>query len=120
MEGFNNRKQGGQPGNQNARRHGYYCKTLDATGKSDYEEARTVGGMEDEIALMRARIRGVLRHDPNNTRLLMLAMASLARMLLTHRQLAKDDEEGLDKAMCGVLNIATLPPGVKVVKHLDK
>jgi hypothetical protein len=120
MEIIVNRKQGGQPFNQNALRHGYYSKTLDAAGKRDYEEAKTLGGLEEEIALLRAKMMGVLRYDPNNTRLLTHAMATLARLLMTRRQISKDDREGLEAAMTDVLSDAKKQLGGEPGKILEK
>lgn len=120
MEGFNNRKQGGQPCNQNARRHGYYSKTLDAAGKRDYEQAKTVGGLEEEIALLRAKIMGVLRHDPNNTRLLTHATASLASLLVRHRQIARDDHEGLKQGLTDVLKGVAAEMGIEPEQLIEK
>lgn len=120
MEVFNNRKQGGQPCNQNARIHGYYSKTLDATGKRDYEQAKTVGGLEEEIALLRARMMGVLRHDPTNTRLLTDAMGTLARLLMARRQISKDDREGLEAAMSEIIADAKRQLGGEPGEILEK
>jgi hypothetical protein len=100
---------GAQPGNQNARTHGFYAKTLDARGELDYQEAKTVAGLEDEIAMVRAKIKGILRHDPHNIRVLMLALAMLCRLLVTRRQIARDDREGLKEAVADILHDLDLP-----------
>jgi len=120
MEITINRRPGGQPGNQNARTHGFYSKTLDADGQRDYEEARSMEGLEEEIALIRAKIMGILRHDPNNIRLLMIALATLARLLMTHRQIAKDDKEGLKEAITNVLKGLALPLGIGIDKFFER
>ena len=121
MEVFNNRKQGGQPCNQNARRHGYYSKTLDAAGKRDYEQAKTVGGLEEEIALLRAKMMGVLRYDPNNTRLLTDAMGTLARLLITRRQIAKDAMIELDLKKIEAPDFtASIRPGMPALVVLNE
>jgi hypothetical protein len=120
MEIIINRSPGGQPGNQNARTHGFYSKTLDADGQRDYEEAMSVRGLEEEIALMRTKIMGILRHDPNNTRLLMMALATLSRLLMTRRQIAKDDKEGLKEALSNVLTGLAIPLGIGAGKFFEK
>jgi hypothetical protein len=93
------RGRGGQPGNQNARKHGFYSKTLDEQGKKDYEDAKSVMGLEDEIALIRAKIMGILRNDPNNMRVLNEALATLCRLFETHRHIAKGDKAGMMQAV---------------------
>ncbi len=104
---------GAQPGNQNARTHGFYAKTLDAKGDLDYQEAKTVAGLEEEIAMLRAKIKGILRHDPHNIRVLMIALAMLCRLLVTRRQIARDDREGLKEAFADALQDIDLPQEIK-------
>jgi hypothetical protein len=114
------RKQGGQPGNQNARIHGFYSKTLDAEERADYEEARNIQGLDEEIALMRAKIKSVLRHAPDNHKVLMLAMATLCRVLMTHYHITKGDKKGFKEGLSQVLRDVALPLGIGLGGILDK
>ncbi len=51
------RKRGGQPGNHNALKHGYYAKAMTAEEQEDLAGAGI--GLVDEISLMRSIIRRV-------------------------------------------------------------
>ncbi len=93
------RGRGGQPGNQNARKHGFYSKVFDKQGKEDVDEARQSLGLEEEIAVMRAKILGILRSDPNNATVLTKAMATLCRLLETHKRVGKGDKNSLREAV---------------------
>jgi hypothetical protein len=115
------RSQGGQPGNQNARKHGFYSRTLDEQGKKDFEEARDVLGLEDEIALLRAKIMGILRNQPNNVDVLNKAMATMCRLLDTQERVKKRNPgEGLKEAVVAALKGLALPASVAIGKLLGQ
>jgi len=54
MEEQTKRHRGGQPGNQNARKHGFYAIGLDTQSRSDLKKASSVEGIEAEVALLRS------------------------------------------------------------------
>jgi hypothetical protein len=51
------RHRGGQPGNQNAVKHGYYSRELNKTDRVEFELAAGMDGIEEEIALLRYKIK---------------------------------------------------------------
>ena len=75
------RKRGAPKGNQNARKHGFYSKVLDEAEQLDFELATGVEGIDDEIALLRVKIKSILENDPENIKLIM-QFCVFARMLL--------------------------------------
>jgi hypothetical protein len=113
------RKPGGQPGNQNARIHGFYSKVLDEDERRDYEEARTYRAGE-EIALMRAKIAGIMRHAPDNHKVLVLAMGMLCRLLTTHYHITKGDKKGMQSVVMDIMKTAAIPIGYGLDKLFDK
>ena len=72
------KKMGAPKGNQNARKHGFYAKVLDEAEQFDLELATGVEGIDDEIALLRVKIKSLLEHDPENIKLMMQATNTLA------------------------------------------
>ena len=75
------KKSGGQPGNQNARKHGFYSKHLPAEQKLDFEEALNIENPKQEIALLRVRINAILA-DPNTPpELLLQTIHAFARLI---------------------------------------
>ncbi|MDE2802911.1 MAG: hypothetical protein OXK21_08520, partial [Chloroflexota bacterium] len=58
------RKSGGQPGNQNARKHGFYAKFLTPEEQQDLQEAMELRGPAPEVAVLRVRLRALL-NNPN-------------------------------------------------------
>jgi hypothetical protein len=57
------RKPGGQPGNRNALKHGFYARQFRSQEAADLE-AYLRGGLEDEVAMLRVCIRRLLEWTP--------------------------------------------------------
>lgn len=53
------RQRGGQPGNRNARKHGYYSRVVLPAELSGLSLASRLPGLEAEIALLRCRLRTI-------------------------------------------------------------
>ena len=85
-----NRKQGGQPGNRNALRHGYYSKVFDTKEeKTDFCKAGDVKGIDEEIALIRYVIKTVANaRDEKSLSILVRATKSLNRLMRTRQKLS--------------------------------
>ena len=106
------RPRGGQPGNKNARTHGFYSRVLDEAEQRDLLDAAEIEGIDDEIALLRVKIAALIEHDPNNLELLVVAANTLARMVKTRYGLNHKDGKGIKDAIAGVLRDIALPMGI--------
>ena len=87
------RKRGGQPGNQNARKHGFYSGGLAAGQQAAFPAAIALKGVDREIAILRLKIASVLASDPQNYRLQIRALSSLGRLLRTRQKLVDCDRQ---------------------------
>ena len=112
------RKEGAPKGNQNARKHGFYSKVLDEAGQLDFELATGVNGIDDEIALLRVKIKSLLERDPENIKLIMQATNTLAGLVKTSYNISKEDKKGLKEAIANVLRDVALPLGIGAI--IDK
>jgi len=108
------RPQGGQPGNQNARKHGFYSQVLDEAEQMDLQTALDVEGIDMEIAVLRVKIKAVLENDPDNVRLIMEATNTLARLLRTKYNLDKTQGKSLKEAIGQVMKDLAIPIGIGV------
>ena len=116
-----NGKRGAPAGNQNARKHGFYSKVLDAAEQLDFEQATRVEGLDDEIAMLRVRIKSVLKHDPDNMKLIAQATNALAKLVSTRYNISKKDKKGLKEAINNVLRDVALPLGIGIIGNaIDK
>ena len=101
-----NNKPGAPLGNQNARTQGFYSKVLDKTDLRNLKEAETVIGLDDEINLLRAKLKTLVELDADNVRLISSAASSLARLLRTRQFLAKSKGERIRQSVQKTLSRA--------------
>ena len=113
-------KKGGQPANQNARKHGFYSKVLDEAEQLDLTLAQGVEGIDDEIALLRVKIKSILEHDPENIRLIMEATNTLAKLVKTRYNITKEQKKGIKEAIGNVLKDIALPLGIGIGATINK
>lgn len=111
-------KRGAPYGNQNARKHGFYSRALDRMGKKDLKQAATIEGVDEEIALIRLKLKSILQHDPENVRVIGQALLALNRLMRTRNRIgiAMSYQEMLEQAISSVLKEIALPLGVDLTK----
>jgi uncharacterized membrane protein len=114
------RKRGAPRGNQNARKHGYYSKVLDEAQRMDFELASGVNGIDDEIALLRVKIKAILEKDPENFPLITQAVKVLTRMVQAHFNMSKGDKRGFKEAIEKLWQNVAVPAGIAVGTILGK
>jgi len=114
------KKRGAPKGNQNARKHGFYSKVLDEAEQLDFELASGVNGIDDEIALLRVKIKSVLEKDPENIKLIMEATNTLAGLVKTRYKISKEQRKGLKEAIVNVLRDVALPLGISIATSTNK
>jgi len=114
------RKRGAPKGNQNARKHGFYSKVLDEAEQLDFELASGVEGIDDEIALLRVKIKSILEKDPENISLIMQATNALERLIRTRYKITKEQRKGLKEAIGNVLRDVALPLGIGIGATINK
>ena len=108
------RKRGAPKSNQNARKHGFYSRVLDETERLDFELAAGVEGIDDEIALLRVKIKSILEKDPENISLIMQATNTLARLVKINYNITREQRKGLKEAIGNVLKDIAMPLGIGI------
>ena len=103
------RKRGGQPGNQNARKHGFYSKALGEAQRLEFRQAARVKGLDAEIALLRVKIKALLSQDPQNIRLLGHEVKILSSLLIARHNMSKDEKDDLGEIVNNALADFVLP-----------
>jgi hypothetical protein len=106
----NKRKRGGQPGNINALRHGFYSSLFKPLEAKDLEDILSTG-LEEEIAMLRVATRRALElaHDADDIDQTIKALGALglasiriSRSLKAQKEIG-DGDLALD-AISGVIN----------------
>jgi len=82
--------------------------------------ATGVEGIDDEIALLRVKIKSLLKNDPENIKLVMQATNTLARLVRTRYNIGKNDKKGLKEAIANVLRDVALPLGIGLGTTFNK
>lgn len=108
------KKSGAPRGNRNARKHGFYSKVLDEAEQLDFELASGVEGIDDEITLLRVKIKSLISSDPENIELIMRATSTLARLVKTRFNITREQKKGLKEAIGNVLKDVAIPLGVGI------
>jgi hypothetical protein len=81
------RKRGGQKGNQNARKHGFYSNTLSLAEICRFWNIINLESVDPEIAVLRIKLQSSLHHDPGNRRVLTEASRLLVKWYSTKHRL---------------------------------
>ena len=114
MVGKKRKKSGTPGGNGNVRKHGFYTRVLDEAERLDFECVSGVNGIDDEIALLRVKIKSVLEKDPENIKLIMAATNTLAGLVKTRYQISREQQKGLKEAIGNVLRDIAVPLGINL------
>ena len=103
-----------------SRKPSLYSLALDEAEQIDFELAAGVNGIDDEIALLRVKIKSILSSDPDNVKLIMQATNTLARLIKTRYNITKEQKKGLKEAIGNVLKDVALPLGIGIGTGLKK
>ena len=80
------RKRGGQPGNQNARKHGLYSKHFTPEQFEILENADDLKDLAPEIALLRVRLNTLLDDPETSPDLILKTVNALTRLMAVQRR----------------------------------
>jgi hypothetical protein len=114
------RKRGGQPGNQNARKHGFYSTVLTEAEKLEVEDASLVSGLDSEIALLRVKLKELAEQHPDRLDLHIEAATAIAKLVKTSYQITNEQKRSLKDAVFKVLTEVAVPLGIGVGEGISK
>ena len=100
-------------GKGNKSKQSFYFKALDEAEGLDFELAQDVEGIDDEIALLRLKIKSLLESDPDNIKLIMEATNALSRLVMARYKMGSAHKKALANAIGGVLKDLAIPLGIK-------
>ncbi len=100
---------------------GFYSRALDEAEKLELEEASHVEGIDEEIALLRVKLRELVEEQPERTDLHFEAANIIARLVKTRYQITKEQKKSLKEAIQKVLTEVAVPLGVGIgIKAVSK
>ena len=103
------------PGYDDRAEDGFYSGVLDEAEKLDFEEAAGVDGIDEEIALLRCKIKSILEEDPENVRLLIDATDTLANLVKMRYHMSRKQEKNLGEAIKNIIRDICVPLGIAVI-----
>ncbi len=93
---------------------GFYSRALDEAEKFELEEASHVEGLDEEIALLRVKLRELVEEQPERTDLHFEAANIIARLVRTRYQITREQKKSLKEAIQKVLTEVAVPLGVGI------
>ena len=93
---------------------GFYSRALDEAEKVELEEASRIEGLDEEIALLRVKLRELLEEQPERIDLHFEAANIIARLVKTRYHITKEQRKSLKEAIQKVLTDVAVPLGVGV------
>ena len=93
---------------------GFYSRALEEAEKLELEEASHVEGIDQEIALLRVKLRELLAEQPDRIDLHFEAANIIARLVRTRYQITKEQRKSLKEAIQKVLTEVAVPFGAGV------
>jgi len=102
------RKRGGQKGNRNARKHGFYSGTLSPAETSQLWNITNLEGVDPEIAFIRVKLHSSLQDDLGNRRVIREASRLIVKWYSGIYRLDPTDRNYLKTVVENLLEIASM------------
>jgi hypothetical protein len=96
-------------------RPSFYSRALEEAERLEFEEVRGMEGLEDEIAILRLRLRSLIQSRPEDLRLALDTANTIARLVRTRYQISKEQKKSLKQAITKVLTEIAVPLGIKAL-----
>jgi hypothetical protein len=103
-----------EKGKRKSSPRGFYSRALDEAEKLELEEASHIEGIDEEIALLRVKLRELVEEQPERTDLHFEAANIIARLVRTRYQITKEQKKSLKEAIQKVLTEVAVPLGVGI------
>lgn len=115
-------KTGKAPATSKSKRRppGFYARVLDEADQIDFELAAGVDGIDDEIALLRLKIKSILTSNPEDVKQIMHITNALARLVKVRYDITREQKKGLKEAISNVLKDVALPLGIGIGTGIKK
>jgi len=97
------------------KRHGFYGQALSEAERLELEEARGIDGIDEEIALLRVKLRELIVEKPERFDLHLKVASTIARLVTTRYNITKEQKKSLKEAITRVLTEIAVPLGIKAI-----
>ena len=94
-------------------KRGFYGPALDESAGLMLEEAGGVDGLDQEIAILRLKLRDLIRDEPEKCDLHLKTANTIANLVKIRYSISKEQKKCLRDAITKVLTELAIPLGVK-------
>ena len=94
---------------------GFYSQVLDEAERLELEEARSIEGLDEEIAILRVKLKELMVAEPERFDLHLKAVDTIAKLVRTRYNITKEQKKSLKEAIANVLTEIAIPLGVKAL-----
>ena len=112
------RKRGGQPGNRNACKQGFYSRILSTEENEDLSSAGDVEGIDEEIALIRLVLKRAASVNDEKHLTIMIRAANALNKLVRTRQKLEGNSDQIGRAVRNVMRDAELTLGPELAREM--
>ena len=102
-------------GKQKGRKRGFYGRALDEVERLGLEEARDIEGLDEEIAMLRFKLREIIENEPDRLDLHLKTTNTIARLVGIRYNISKEQKKSLKEAISRVLTELAIPLGVNIL-----
>jgi dephospho-CoA kinase len=92
---------------------GFYSKALDEAEKLELEEARGIEGIDEEIAILRVKLRELMVANSEKLEIHLKIVNAIARLVTTRYNITKEQKKSLKEAVTRVLTEIAVPLGIR-------
>ena len=82
----------------------FYADVLSEASRARLDEARELEGINEEIALLRVKLRDVMAENPEKVELMYKGMDMLMKAVATRYKLSPKSKNDLNDSIVGVIN----------------
>ena len=125
--GRKKRHRGGQPGNQNARKHGFYAGVMTNQEIAEFCKAMDTGGKDHALIALQLKIKNALASAPDNYRVLREGANSLSQYVAASHDLNEEEFAFFKQASRAIFKAAVIGDinltnriGSEIVKAAEK
>lgn len=93
---------------------GFYSQALDEAEKFELEEASQIEGIDEEIALLRIKLRELLQEQPERIDLHFEAANIIARLVKTRYHITREQKKSIREGIQKVLTEVAVPLGIGI------
>jgi hypothetical protein len=93
----------------------FYGQALNEAERLELEEAGGIEGIDEEIAILRVKLRELIVAAPEKFDLHLKLATTIARLVTTRYSITKEQKKSLREAITRVLTEIAIPLGVKAI-----